>query len=329
MPELPEVEITRRGLAAHLTGLTVADVVIRNAPLRWPLPKNLPKLLRGQAIRALRRRGKYLLVGFDHGTLILHLGMSGSLRILPADTPPEKHDHFDLVLGNEHGKEAPPESETYHARIPHPTPLPVPAGGIPAASGSQAARTGEKGEGANESLREFHVNGTLMRLRDPRRFGAVLWHDGDVRAHPLLAGLGPEPLDEGFDAHYLYQATRGRSVSIKQCIMDSHIVVGVGNIYANEALFRAGIKPQLAAAKLSLPRCAKLVEEIRATLTEAIRHGGSSLRDFVDVAGQPGYFQQHYWVYGRGGEPCRKCGAPVKQIRQGQRSSFYCGNCQK
>jgi formamidopyrimidine-DNA glycosylase len=173
-----------------------------------------------------------------------------------------------------------------------------------------------------------------MRLRDPRRFGAVLWHTGDPAIHPLLATLGPEPLEDGppannFDARYLHQATRGRSVSIKQCIMDNHVVVGVGNIYANEALFRAGIKPQLAAGKLSLPRCAKLVAEIRATLVEAINLGGSSLRDFVNTSGQPGYFQQHYWVYGRNGESCRRCGSPIKQIRQGQRSSFYCGSCQK
>jgi len=271
VPELPEVEVTRRGLEQHLTGMAVADVVIRNPNLRWPIPKNLPKLLRGQTIRALGRRGKYLLAEFGRGTLILHLGMSGSLRLLPAGTPPEKHDHFDLVL----------------------------------------------------------ASGMLLRLRDPRRFGAVLWQSGDVHTHPLLAGLGPEPLEESFDARYIYRATRGRSIAIKQLIMDSRIVVGVGNIYANEALFRAGIKPQLAAGKLSLPRCMKLVEGIRATLAEAIRHGGSSLRDFVDAAGQPGYFQQHYWVYGRTGEPCRKCGAPIRQIRQGQRSSFYCVNCQK
>ncbi|MDO8812490.1 MAG: bifunctional DNA-formamidopyrimidine glycosylase/DNA-(apurinic or apyrimidinic site) lyase [Gallionella sp.] len=271
MPELPEVEITRRGLAAHLIGLSIADAVIRNVRLRWPIPKNLPKLLRGQTIVSLDRRAKYLLMGCGNGTLILHLGMSGSLRILPADTPAEKHDHFDLVL----------------------------------------------------------CNGMVMRLRDPRRFGAVLWHSGDAHAHPLLAALGPEPLEENFNARYLYQATRGRSLAIKQCIMGNHVVVGVGNIYANEALFRASIKPQLAAGKLSLPRCAKLAAEIRATLNEAIELGGSSLRDFVNPAGQPGHFQQHYWVYGRGGEPCRKCGAPIKQIRQGQRSSFYCGSCQK
>ena len=271
MPELPEVEITKRGLAAHLTGLTIADAVIRNGSLRWPIPRNLPRLLRGQKIRSLKRRAKYLLMDCGSGTLILHLGMSGSLRILPANTPPDKHDHFDLVLSN----------------------------------------------------------GTLMRLRDPRRFGAVLWHSGDPATHPLLAELGPEPLEKDFNARYLYQATRGRSASIKQCIMDSRIVVGVGNIYANEALFRAGIRPQLAAGKLSLPRCARLVEEIRTTLNEAIKQGGSSLRDFVDTSGNPGYFQQNYWVYGRAGEPCRRCGATIKQARQGQRSSFYCGSCQK
>jgi formamidopyrimidine-DNA glycosylase len=271
MPELPEVEITRRGLAPCLVGLCVADVVIRNPRLRWPIPKNLPKLLRGQTIVSLTRRAKYLLMDCGSGTLILHLGMSGSLRILPADTPPEKHDHFDLALDD----------------------------------------------------------GVLMRLRDPRRFGAVLWHSGDVFTHPLLAALGPEPLEENFDARYLHRVTRGRSIAIKQCIMDSRIVVGVGNIYANEALFRAGIKPQFPAGKLSLSRYAKLVSEIRATLSEAIEFGGSSLRDFVNTSGQPGYFQQHYWVYGRSGEPCRKCGAPIEQIKQGQRSSFYCQHCQK
>lgn len=289
MPELPEVETTRRGLAAHLNGLTIQAVIIRNAKLRWPIPSNLPRLLTGLEIHSLGRRAKYLLMDCGAGTLILHLGMSGSLRILPADTPAEKHDHFDLLLNNS----------------------------------------------------------TLMRLRDPRRFGAVLWHSGDVHSHPLLAKLGPEPLADSallpglilqenidsepceFTARYLYQATRGRSVSIKQCIMDSHIVVGVGNIYANEALFRAGIKPQLAAGRLSQARCVKLVEAIRLTLTEAIQLGGSSLRDFVNTSGQPGYFQQHYWVYGRNGISCRRCGTIIKQIRQGQRSSFYCTACQK
>jgi formamidopyrimidine-DNA glycosylase len=271
MPELPEVETTRRGLAPHLVGATVANVVIRHPQLRWPVPSELPELLRGQTIRSLRRRAKYLLVEFEHGTLILHLGMSGSLRILPATTLPEKHNHFDLVL----------------------------------------------------------TNGTLMRLRDPRRFGAVLWHEGDVHKHPLLAALGPEPLEADFDENHLYLATRNRTAAIKLAIMDNHIVVGVGNIYANEALFRAGIRPQLAAGRLSRARCAKLVAEIRATLEEAISKGGSTLRDFVNSDGKPGYFQQHYWVYGRAGEPCRRCGNPIKQVKQGQRSSFYCPDCQR
>jgi len=271
MPELPEVETTRRGLATRLIGRRAVDVVIRNANLRWPIPKALPNLLRGQRILSLKRRAKYLLMEFGSGTLILHLGMSGSLRILSANTPPEKHDHFDLVLDD----------------------------------------------------------GSAMRLRDPRRFGAVLWQRENVFSHPLLASLGPEPLEADFDAHYLHCASRSRSVSIKQFLMNNHIVVGVGNIYANEALFRAGIKPQLAAGKLSMPRCTRLVEEICATLSEAIMQGGSTLRDFVNSDGQPGYFQQHYWVYGREGEACRRCNATIQQLRQGQRSSFYCRSCQK
>ena len=271
MPELPEVETTLRGIAPHLTGQRVADVAIRHPHLRWPIPKNLARLLRGQTIHALRRRAKYLLLEFDHGTLILHLGMSGSLRILPVGTHANKHDHFDLMLDN----------------------------------------------------------GKLLRLRDPRRFGAVLWHQGDIDEHPLLRELGPEPLGDDFDAAYLYRATRKRSAAIKLVIMDNHVVVGVGNIYANEALFRAGIRPTLAANKLRKPRCAKLVETIRQTLRDAIKQGGSTLRDFVNSDGEPGYFQQHYWVYGRTGEPCRRCSTPIRQIRQGQRSSFYCPTCQK
>ncbi len=271
MPELPEVETTLRGIAPHLQQQTVSDVVIRNASLRWPIPKNLPQLLRNHTVRNLRRRAKYLLISFDHGTLILHLGMSGSLRILPHHTLPEKHDHFDLIL----------------------------------------------------------ANGKLMRLRDPRRFGAVLWHAGDVNAHPLLAQLGPEPLNAEFDADYLYQATRNRSAAIKLVIMDNHLMVGVGNIYANEALFRAAIRPQLPAHKLSKARCALLVQTIKEVLHEAITKGGSSLRDFIHSDGSSGFFQQHYFVYGRTGEPCKHCGAPIKQIKQGQRSSFYCAQCQQ
>ncbi len=271
MPELPEVETTLRGIAPHLQGEVVTDIVIRNASLRWPIPKELPKLLRGHTVRDLHRRAKYILVTFDHGTLILHLGMSGSLRILPHGTPPEKHDHFDLVLGN----------------------------------------------------------GELMRLRDPRRFGAVLWHEGEVAEHALLAHLGPEPLGKDFDAQYLHQAMRKRSAPIKLAIMDSQLVVGVGNIYANEALFRAGIKPQLAANKVSRPRCERLVQTIKEVLREAINRGGSSLRDFIHSDGSSGYFQQHYFVYGRKDEACKQCGALIKHIKQGQRSSFYCPLCQK
>lgn len=271
MPELPEVETTLRGIAPHLLRHHVVDVIIRNARLRWPIPANLPQLLRGQPIQGLQRRAKYLLIVFDHGTLILHLGMSGSLRILPADSAPQKHDHFDLLL----------------------------------------------------------ENGQLLRLRDPRRFGAVLWHTGDITQHALLQQLGPEPLEQNFDGSYLHRATRSRSAAIKQVIMDSHLVVGVGNIYANEALFRAGIRPQQAAHKLSLARCQRLAQTIKEVLHAAIQQGGSTLRDFVHSDGSSGYFQQHYFVYGRTGEACRVCGTRIKQIRQGQRSTFYCPQCQR
>ncbi|ADE12589.1 bifunctional DNA-formamidopyrimidine glycosylase/DNA-(apurinic or apyrimidinic site) lyase [Sideroxydans lithotrophicus] len=271
MPELPEVETTLRGIAPHLKQRRIVDVVIRNPDLRWPIPGNLPELLRGHIVQDLQRRAKYLLISFGHGTLILHLGMSGSLRIQPLDTSAEKHDHFDLVMDN----------------------------------------------------------GQLLRLRDPRRFGAVLWHQGDVAQHPLLASLGPEPLLAGFDADTLYAATRKRKAAIKLVIMDNHVVVGVGNIYANEALFRAGIRPQLAAGKISKERCARLTVTIKEVLRAAIRKGGSSLRDYVDSNGKQGYFQQHYFAYGRTGEPCRVCATPIRQIRQGQRSTFYCPRCQK
>lgn len=270
MPELPEVETTRRGLAPHLVEQTVTGVNIRHPQLRWPIPRDLPELLSGQVIRRLERRAKYLLLSFDHGTLLLHLGMSGNLRILPTTTPAAKHDHFELLL----------------------------------------------------------ACGQLMRLHDPRRFGAVLWHEGDVNSHPLLAQLGPEPLQDGFDGDTLYRATRTRHSAIKLIIMDNHVVVGVGNIYANEALFRAGIRPTLPAARLTRARCTALARAIRETLAEAIIHGGSTLRDFVDASGTPGYFQQSHLVYGRAGEPCRRCSGPIRQIKQGQRSSFYCPNCQ-
>jgi formamidopyrimidine-DNA glycosylase len=271
MPELPEIETILRGLEPHLTGQEIMGAAIRNRQLRWPIPSRLPVILRGRTIRALHRRAKYLLIECDSGTLLLHLGMSGSLRLLPAGTPVEKHDHFDLLLSN----------------------------------------------------------GMMVRLNDPRRFGAVLWQEGEASQHPLMARLGPEPLEGGFDANALYRATRKRHAAIKQVIMDSRVVTGVGNIYANEALFRAGIRPQLAAGKLNLPRCARLVQAIRETLQEAIAQGGSSVRDFVDSNGNPGHFQQHYRVYGRADLPCRACGSAIRQLRQGQRSSFYCPKCQK
>ena len=270
MPELPEVETTLRGLVRPMVGRQVARAIVRNSAMRWPVPANLDALLAGQTVRALSRRAKYLLVHFDHGTLILHLGMSGRLCHLAQDEAPGKHDHFDLVLDN----------------------------------------------------------GAVVRLRDPRRFGAVLWHAGDVMQHTLLRTLGPEPLEAGFDGAYLHREIRTRSAPIKTVIMDAHLVVGVGNIYASESLFRARISPKLPANKLSRPRCDRLVQEIKATLGDAIKAGGSSLRDFFGADGNPGYFQQQYFVYSRTGEPCKVCGAVIKTIRQGQRSTFYCPECQ-
>jgi formamidopyrimidine-DNA glycosylase len=270
MPELPEVETTRRGLAPHCIGQRVLAAVIRNPRLRWPVPADLSERVAGQTIIDISRRGKYLIVSLSHGALILHLGMSGSLRVLDSATPAGVHDHVDLILANQ----------------------------------------------------------TCIRLRDPRRFGAVLWTESDAARHPLLASLGPEPLSDAFDGDYLYRISRGRSAAIKQFVMDSHHVVGVGNIYANEALFSAGIRPGMAAGRLSKTRCAALVLAIRQTLARAIEAGGSTLRDFVNSAGEPGYFQQQYKVYGRNGEPCRVCGQLIRLRRQGQRSTFYCATCQ-
>lgn len=273
MPELPEVEVTRRGVAPHLEGRVVTAVTLRHSGLRWPFPGGLADRLCGHRICATARRGKYLLIQFDHGTLIVHLGMSGHLRFLPHSTPPGKHDHFDLVLG----------------------------------------------EG-------------VLRMCDPRRFGAVLWHEhseGDVDEHILLRHLGVEPLDPAFTAKLLYEKTRSRSAPIKQVLLAGDIVVGVGNIYASESLFKAGINPKTPANRIGLSRYEKLAQAIRETLAAAIERGGSTLRDFMGVDGQPGYFQQTYFVYDRAGEPCRTCGALVRQFKQGQRSTFYCPNCQK
>jgi formamidopyrimidine-DNA glycosylase len=273
MPELPEVEVTRRGVAPYLEGRTVTAVTLRHTGLRWPFPADLPEQLCGCVIRSTGRRGKYLLIGFDHGTLIIHLGMSGHLRILPVTTTPQKHDHFDLVLGDQ-----------------------------------------------------------LLRMTDPRRFGAVLWHgqqDGVIDNHILLRGLGVEPLENAFSAQLLYRNTRKRSADIKQVLLAGDIVVGVGNIYASESLFKAGINPNTPAQRIGLVRYEKLAQAIRDTLAAAIEQGGSTLRDFIGVDGKSGYFQQSYFVYDRAGQPCRICGAPVRQITQGQRSTFYCVNCQK
>lgn len=273
MPELPEVEVTRRGVAPHLEGQIVTDVIMRHSGLRWPFPDDLATCLSGRKIVATGRRGKYLLIGFEHGTLIVHLGMSGHLRILPKETPPQKHDHFDLVLGSQ-----------------------------------------------------------VMRMTDPRRFGAVLWHgvdEGEVDEHLLLCGLGVEPLGDAFSASVLYRMTRTRSAPIKQVLLAGDIVVGVGNIYASESLFKAGINPKTPAYRIGLARYEKLTQAIRETLAAAIEQGGSTLRDFMAADGQPGYFQQSYFVYDRTGEPCRICGAAIRQLKQGQRSTFYCVNCQK
>lgn len=273
MPELPEVEVTRRGVAPHLEGRVVSAVTLRHEGLRWPFPADLDRRICGRRIRMTRRRGKYLLIEFDHGTLIVHLGMSGHLRVLPKGTPPQKHDHFDM-----------------------------------------------------------EVEGQVLRMTDPRRFGAVLWHgreDGAIDEHLLLRGLGVEPLEEAFSAQLLYRETRKRSAAIKQVLLAGDIVVGVGNIYASESLFKAGINPKTAASRIGLARYEKLVVAIRETLAAAIAQGGSTLRDFMAVNGQPGYFQQSYFVYDRAGQPCRVCGSPVRQLKQGQRSTFYCPNCQK
>jgi formamidopyrimidine-DNA glycosylase len=271
MPELPEVETVKRGIALHLTGKTFIEVTIRFPRLRWPIPANLTDILAGQRIVSVWRRAKYLIIEVPTGALLIHLGMSGSLRILTYTRPPEKHDHVDLILND----------------------------------------------------------GSLLRLRDPRRFGAVLWQPGPALLHPLLSQLGPEPLEKAFDAAYLYQQLKNKHTAIKIALMDSHVVVGVGNIYANEALFRAGILPQRAAKTLKKSEINRLVDEIKATLLAAIAAGGSTLKDFVDSAGQAGYFQQSYFVYQRSNTACHHCKGLVEQQIIGGRASFFCRMCQK
>ncbi|RLA23530.1 MAG: DNA-formamidopyrimidine glycosylase [Gammaproteobacteria bacterium] len=270
MPELPEVETTRRGILPHLQYKTVQKVIVRQPKLRWPISDQLPEALTQQPIISVDRRGKYLLIHFPNGTLIIHLGMSGSLRICRYDQSAEKHDHFEIVLDN----------------------------------------------------------GTSLRLRDPRRFGAVLWTEEPVEKHSLLINLGPEPFDPLFNGLFLFERAKGRKLPIKTLIMDGKIVTGVGNIYASEALFLAGIHPKRAAGKISLERLQRLAEAIVEILQRAIEQGGTTLRDFVNETGKPGYFQQQLAVYGRAGQPCQKCTAAIKKIILGQRSTFYCPNCQ-
>lgn len=269
MPELPEVETTRRGIESHVRGRVVTGVQLRVPALRWPIPPEISGVLPGNAIGAVHRRAKYLLLETAPGDVLVHLGMSGVLRVLPADTPALRHDHADLLLDD----------------------------------------------------------GRLLRLSDPRRFGSLLWQPrGEI--HPLLQGLGPEPLSDGFDGDHLWRLSRGRRAPVKVFLMDQAVVVGVGNIYAAEALFRAGIHPLRAAGRTSRERFHALAGAVRAVLAHAIRRGGTTLRDFLDPDGAPGYFEQELSVYGREGEPCRHCGTPLRSLRLAGRASCYCPRCQ-
>ena len=270
MPELPEVGTTCRGIAPYLQGQRVSQVIVRERRLRWPIPEDLDVRLSGQRIEGVERRAKYLLINAEVGTLIAHLGMSGSLRLVPAETPAAKHEHVEIVL----------------------------------------------------------ESGLALRYTDPRRFGAMLWSD-DPLNHELLRKLGPEPLTELFDGERLYQLSRGKSMAVKPFIMDNAVVVGVGNIYASESLFAAGIDPRRAAGSISRARYLKLADEIKRILAYAIERGGTTLRDFVGGDGMPGYFQQELFVYGRGGEFCKACGSTLRELKLGQRASVYCPKCQR
>ncbi len=277
MPELPEVETTRRGIEPHILGRRITAVVIRDARLRWPVPSALPEYLMGMSFARARRRAKYLLLDVgassaqSHaaGTLMIHLGMSGSLRIVTQSEPPTFHDHIDIVLDN----------------------------------------------------------GCCLRYHDPRRFGSFHWLTSDQ--HPLLDHLGPEPLDANFSGDYLYARSRGRTASVKQFLMDGRIVVGVGNIYANEALFLAGVRPTRPAGRIARARYERIAQQVQILLAGAIEQGGTTLRDFVGGDGKPGYFAQRLRVYGRAGLPCRDCGATLKEVRQNNRSTVFCQACQR
>jgi len=271
VPELPEVETTRRGIEPHAVGRRILALQVHEPRLRWRVQEDLPHRVAGLRILHARRRAKYLLLGLESGTLLLHLGMSGSLRVLPADTPHVLHDHFDLLLDS----------------------------------------------------------GSTLRFNDPRRFGSLHYVAGDPNEHPLLASLAPEPFDDAFNADYLWRITRRRRVAVKQLLMNSRLVVGVGNIYANEALFRAKIRPRRQARSLSRAELSKLARAVRSVLAMAIRVGGTTLRDYVGADGSPGYFRQKLYVYERAGQPCRTCHTTVRQLTQGQRSTYYCPACQK
>ena len=274
MPELPEVETTRRGIDAVATGRTLQRMVIHESRMRWPIPTGLPDWVRGQPVLSCRRRGKYLLLEFNRGTQLIHLGMSGSLRSVPTGEILRKHDHV-----------------------------------------------------------EWHFEHLTLRLHDPRRFGAVLWHpvqDGPVENHPLLQKLGIEPFDPDFDAAHLRKGFKGRQMAIKQALLAGDVVVGAGNIYASECLFRAKIHPATPAARLSHERCERLVIALRSTLRDALESGGSTLRDYVNATGEAGaYFTMHAAVYEQDGKPCKVCARPIKRILQGQRATYYCPSCQK
>lgn len=271
MPELPEVETTRRSLLPHAMGRGIRGVRVRDSRLRWPVPADLSRRLRGEEIVDIRRRGKYLLFDLKKGHLLVHLGMTGRLTVVPADAPAKKHDHLDLVL-----------------------------------------------EG-----------GRSLRYTDPRRFGAVLWLESPAESHALLKDLGLEPLEAEFTGEAMRRRAKGRSVAVKQFLMNGAIVTGVGNIYASEALFHAGINPARSSGRISAARWQRLAEAVRLTLGRAIRSGGSTLRDFASAEGRPGYFQHKHAVYRREGKPCRVCMTPIRALRQGQRSTFYCPQCQR
>lgn len=270
MPELPEVETTRRGIAPYCSGQKIQRLLVREPRLRWPVPGDLPQRLAGQPILDLERRAKYLLFRTAPGSLLVHLGMSGSLRVVPSQEQPGKHDHIDILLHS----------------------------------------------------------GFALRYNDPRRFGCFLWLQPDEQ-HPLLSHLGPEPLSSDFDGDLLYRLSRGRKGPVKNFIMDGKVVVGIGNIYANEVLFLAGIDPRRSAGRISPGRYQRLAQYIKQVLTSAIEQGGTTLRDFVGGDGKPGYFAQQLYVYGRGGAACKHCASPLREVRLGQRTTVFCVACQR